>query len=53
MKNTDIFNPSEGYDMVVAITQKTINDQFIHLSRLDPPVIKTRYVGSQMGDYFN
>jgi len=41
MKNTDIFLPSEGYDMVVSVTQKTINDQIAILANPDIGIIKT------------
>lgn len=43
MKDTDIFT-SGGYDMVVAITQKSINDQIAHLAKPEVGVIKTEYV---------
>lgn len=42
MKNSDVFT-SSGYDMVVAVTQKSINDQIKHLANPDIGVIKTRY----------
>ena len=42
MKNTDIFT-SGGYDMVVAVTQKSINDQIAHLANPDIGTINTKY----------
>jgi hypothetical protein len=42
MKNTDVFN---DFDMVVPITQKTINDQLVHLTRygaISPKLIITQ-----------
>lgn len=49
MKNTEIFN---DYDMVVSITEKTLNDQLTHLVRLGtirPELIL--YQGVQDGNY--
>jgi hypothetical protein len=46
MKNSDIFLPTFGYDMVVSITQDTINKQLAHLASKDIGVIKTRYLNS-------
>lgn len=42
MKNSDVFT-SSGYDMVVSVTQKSVNDQLIHLAHPDIATIKTRY----------
>ncbi|KAK3672969.1 hypothetical protein LTR78_007079 [Recurvomyces mirabilis] len=44
MKNTDIFSPNEGYDMVVSVTQKTINDQIAILANPDIGIIKTSLI---------
>jgi hypothetical protein len=48
MKNTDVFSPMFGYDMIVSITEKTINDQLKHLANPDIGVIKTRYISLQV-----
>jgi len=41
IKNTDVFSSLFRYDMIVAITEKTINDQLKHLANLDVGVIRT------------
>ncbi|KAJ5676526.1 uncharacterized protein N7477_002159 [Penicillium maclennaniae] len=43
MKVNDVFT-SAGYDMVVAVTQKSINDQLNHLANPDIGTIKTTLV---------
>ncbi|KAK6352477.1 hypothetical protein TWF730_009302 [Orbilia blumenaviensis] len=42
MKNTDIFSPIFGYDMVVAVTEGTINEQLAYLADLG--TIKTSLI---------
>ena len=43
MDNTQVFT-TFGYDMVVAVTQKSINEQLKHLAGPDVRTIKTTYV---------
>ncbi|KAI1802876.1 hypothetical protein F4811DRAFT_572527 [Daldinia bambusicola] len=43
MKNSDVFT-SSGYDMVVSVTQKSVNDQLIHLAHPDIGIIKTSFI---------
>ncbi|KAK5451905.1 hypothetical protein LTS15_007628 [Exophiala xenobiotica] len=43
MKNNDIFT-AEGYDMVVCITQQSINDQLAHMANPDIGSIKTDFI---------
>jgi len=41
MENTFVFSDAAGYDMVVAVTEKTINDQIATLASPDVGIIKT------------
>ncbi|RWA11058.1 hypothetical protein EKO27_g4066 [Xylaria grammica] len=43
MKNSDVFT-SSGYDMVVAVTQKAVNDQLTHLADPDIGAINTSFI---------
>ncbi|KAK6949364.1 hypothetical protein Daesc_009439 [Daldinia eschscholtzii] len=49
MKNSDVFT-SSGYDMVVSVTQKSVNDQIIHLANPDIGTIKTSFILSMEYD---
>lgn len=44
MDNNFVFSDAVGYDMVVAITEKTINDQIKTLASSDVGIIKTESV---------
>ncbi len=51
MKNTDVF---KDFDMVVSITEKTINDQLTHLLRMGtihPELIITQELDDDSGEY--
>lgn len=51
MKNTDVF---KDFDMVVSITEKTINDQLTHLLRMGtihPELIITQELDDDTGEY--
>ncbi|KAI1644579.1 uncharacterized protein F4817DRAFT_318734 [Daldinia loculata] len=52
MKNSDVFT-SSGYDMVVSVTQKSVNDQLIHLAHPDIATIKTSFILSMEYDEFS
>ncbi|KAI1464011.1 uncharacterized protein F4812DRAFT_468178 [Daldinia caldariorum] len=43
MKNSDVFT-SSGYDTVVSVTQKSVNDQLMHLADPDIGIIKTSFI---------